>query len=214
MNKKVEKISSSNHLNLLKKGGALWNYVRGGPHATLHNGNHTNKYFYPALLDSQPELLQEICKIFIEDLNLKFKTSEKTWIVGLERAGNATAYEIARTLGCRYAFLEKENETSMRTRFPIPSDATIYIADCTFTTGGSIEKAIKALKNLGTIQKDIFIIANRSQSKVLDFDGEHYVIRSFINFGYEEWSPDDCPMCAEGSLALKPKQNWRKFNNK
>jgi len=102
-----------------------------------------------------------------------------------------------------------------RTSRPMPEDRTLCVED-TVTTGGSVERAIKAVSETGTtIAPFVLALMNRSgQSRV---EHGNYRILSLITEHMPTWDPNKgeaCPLCELGSKAIHAKgpEEWSQLN--
>ena len=126
-----------------------------------------------------------------------------------------TGYELARSLDVRSIFVEKkEGGMELRRGFNIAKGEKIIICEDIITTGGSALKAAKAIESLGGEVVAFASLANRGFCKRVGGQSEakaecslparHVPLFSLDDFTFEMYAPEDCPMCKEGSTAIKP----------
>jgi orotate phosphoribosyltransferase len=117
-------------IELLRSAGAL---LEG--HFLLSSGNHSNAYIQCALLLARPEIAHD----FMEDMAEHYREQKIDTVAAPAVGGIIVAYEIAKILGKRAIFLERENGVmSLRRGFSISRGERILIVEDVITTGGSV----------------------------------------------------------------------------
>ena len=77
------------------------------------------------------------------------------------------------------------------------------------TTGGSVDLTIDAVESSGgAVMPFILVLVNRSG--LTEASGKKII--TLINRPMPMWIPDECPLCREGSEAIRPKDNWARLN--
>jgi len=128
--------------------------------------------------------------------------------------GILAGYELARALGARFIFTERvDSVMTLRRGFTVSKDENILICEDIITTGGSalesaecVEKdganivAFAALANRGFCKRENSDIEAKESCK-LPKDVPFFALDDFI---FEIYSPDNCPLCVDGSIAYKP----------
>ena len=79
------------------------------------------------------------------------------------------------------------------------------------TTGGSVDLTAEAVTNAGgVVLPFVIILVNRSG--LTEVNGKKIV--ALIDRPMPMWTPDECPLCKQGSEALRPKgtENWDRLN--
>ena len=100
-------------LELLKKSDAL---LEG--HFILSSGKHSNRYIQCAKLIENPVYCEEVAKIIAD--KLKEEGIEVDLCVGPAMGGVIISYELARALGVKAIFTERENgQMTLRRGFPV-----------------------------------------------------------------------------------------------
>lgn len=80
------------------------------------------------------------------------------------------------------------------------------------TTGGSVELTVKAIeKEGGIVLPFVAVLVNRSGLKMV---GDKKIV-ALIDQEMPMWDPKDCPLCRQGSEAIRPKENenWARLNS-
>ena len=131
-----------------------------------------------------------------------FRKSEVQVVAGPTTGGIILAYEVARQLGVRGIFAEKEESAgrAFRRGFRIDPGERVLIVDDILTTGGSIREVIEAVKKLEGNIVGIGVLVDRSPQKV-DFG---IPLFSCLRAGGGDLQPEECPLCAAGIPLVKP----------
>jgi orotate phosphoribosyltransferase len=88
---------------------------------------------------------------------------------------------------------------TLRRGFEISSDDRVLIVDNAMTDGGSKREVVEMAKSLGAEVVGVAIIVDRSSDVSLGVP-----LESLIALDTQEWKPEDCPLCAEGSAPVSP----------
>lgn len=206
-----------------KELGALWIHDENPkrPHACLTSGNHSNGFFNGTLVIQDPNVLQNTCK----DLVVKIQEVQKelhfqpTWVIGPAFGAITIAHEVAKVLFvCRFGFTEpvvEDGEKKMILKRFSVEDQDVLLVEDVMTTGSTTIKTAQAVKEKGgKIVPAIGVLVNRSGMEYLDC-GEgigKLKIVALIDKPMPMWTPEECPLCKEGSEAIRPKRNWDKLN--
>ena len=122
-------------------------------------------------------------------------------VAGRATGGIILAYEVAKSLGVKNIFGERENGVmTFRRGFKVePTDKVLVLEDVV-TTGGSVKELIDCVRQAGAEVIGVASLVNRSGGRV-DFG---VPFKSLVNLDITTYQPDDCPMCKAGSVAYKP----------
>lgn len=166
-------------------------------HFRLTSGLHAAKYLQCAQLLQYPHEAGPLC----EQLAEYFKDSGATVVAGPATGGIILAYEVAKALGVKNIFGERENGVmTFRRGFKVePTDKVLVLEDVV-TTGGSVKELIECVRAAGAEVVGVASLVNRSGGRV-DFG---VPFKSLVNLDITTYQPEDCPMCKEGSVAYKP----------
>ena len=166
-------------------------------HFLLSSGRHAGFYLQCARLLQYPEVAGPLCA----QLAQKFAGLGVTVVAGPATGAIIISYEVARALGVKSVFSERENgRMCFRRGFEIsPADKVLVVEDVV-TTGGSGKEVIAAVQALGAQVVGAGAIADRSGGKV----DMGVPLKSLITLEIESFLPEECPLCAGGSQAVKP----------
>jgi len=181
-------------------------------HFLLASGNHSKRYLQSAKVLENPKRAELICNA-LADMIQKSGIQIDT-VCAPALGGVLAGYELARSLGVRSIFVEKkEGGMELRRGFEVAKGENILICEDIITTGGSAMKAALAIEDLGANVVAFASLANRGfckrEGSSLEAQ-EACKLSSSVpffaldDFTFEMFSPEECPMCQEGSIAIKP----------
>lgn len=186
---------------ILKESGVL---MEG--HFLLTSGRHSNKYMQCARILEQPHFTKEIGKHLAEH----FKDEKVDIVIGPAMGGIIMSYEVARQLGCRNLFAEREDgKMALRRGFNIPKGARVVVAEDVVTTGGSVQEVIDIVKEQGGEVIGVAVLVDRSNGTV-DF-GTRFV--PAYRADVVSYEAEACPICQKGDVELV-KPGSRKLSTK
>jgi orotate phosphoribosyltransferase len=181
-------------------------------HFILSSGNHSNRYLQSAKVLEEPKratLLTKALADMIKESNIKIDT-----VCAPALGGILAGYELARALGVRSIFVERKKGTmELRRGFKVAKGEKILICEDIITTGGSAMEALEIIETLGAEVVAFASLANRGFCKregtaitpkpecKLPTDRPLFALDDFL---FEMYTPKECPMCKEGSKAIKP----------
>jgi orotate phosphoribosyltransferase len=185
-------------------------YLEG--HFMLSSGNHSQFYLQSAKVLESPKTAQlladELAKQ-IEAYGLKVDT-----VCSPALGGILAGYELARALGARFIFTERvEGNMSLRRGFEISQGEKFIICEDIITTGGSALESAKIVESLGGEVLAFAGLANRgfcariggmSESKHQAKLPSDKPLFALGDFEFEIYEPENCPLCKNGSKAIKP----------
>jgi orotate phosphoribosyltransferase len=217
--------SEDDWIELYQKKGALWLHDNNPkrPHALLTSGKHSNGFFNSELVMEDPVLLDEACTDLMDILFTGyFNFGLPQRVVGPAMGAITLAHDLARKIGhrrswpCLRAYVEKEGEgESARMIFKrtnICAGERVLLVEDVLTTGGSVDMATKAIEDVGgVVLPFVVVLVNRSGLK--EVNGKRIV--ALIDRPMPMWNPDECPLCQQGSEAIRPKtpiENWARLN--
>ncbi len=171
-------------------------------HFRLTSGLHSPGYLQSALVLQHPhhaELLGRRLAAALSDL-----TSGQPigLVISPALGGLIIGHEVARALGVRFLFTERdaERKMSLRRGFTIaPGEKSVVIEDV-ITTGGSTKEVIDVVRALGGVPVAAGSIIDRSGGAA-DLGIPR---RSLETLSVPVYEPAECPMCRNGEPLTKP----------
>jgi orotate phosphoribosyltransferase len=175
-------------------------YLHG--HFRLTSGLHSPEYLQCALVLQYPKHAERFGQL----LAAEFRRMQPTLNVGVVAApaigGLAIGHEVARALGARFIFTERDasGQMTLRRGFSVEPAETAVVVEDVITTGGSTREVIDVLKGAGAYVIGAGSIIDRSGGAV-DVGVPRVALRTLNAVTYP---PESCPLCAEGQPVVKP----------
>jgi orotate phosphoribosyltransferase len=167
-------------------------------HFLLASGLHSPVYWEKFQVMQYPEYTEQLCRMIADH----FRKQGIQVVAGPTTGGIILAYEVARQLGVRGIFAEKDETGGrvFRRGFRIDPGERVLIVDDIFTKGGSIREVIDAVNGSGGNIVGIGVMVDRSPEKV-DFGIPFF---SCHRAEVVTYPPEQCPLCAKGIPLVKP----------
>lgn len=180
-------------MELFEKSGAV---LHG--HFILTSGLHSDTYMQCAKLFEYGDISEKLCAEAAE----KVKKYRPDVIVSPATGAIIFGYELAKQLGVPNMFAEREKDGNfaLRRGFELKPGSHVVVAENVVTTGGSVKEVIDLIRKLGSDVVAVVEVVDRSAGKV-DFGVPN---ESLLCIDVKTYNPNECPMCKEGSPAVKP----------
>ena len=177
---------------IFKKSGAV---LEG--HFLLTSGLHSPIYWEKFRVLQFPNFTEQLCQL----IAAHFGEQGIQVVAGPTTGGIILAHEVAKQLGVRCIFAEKEGaERIFKRGFSVDPGERTLVVDDILTTGGSIREVITAVNKLGGKITGIGILVDRSEQKI-DFGVPLFSCHRSETITYK---PQDCPLCAAQIPLVKP----------
>ncbi len=169
-------------------------------HFELRSGLHSNQFFQCALVLQYPRIAGQLCEALVEKMKAELADMEVDTVIAPAMGGITIGHDVARALGVRFIFVEKEdNELKLR-RFKIKEGERFVIAEDVVTRGGRVQETIDIVNENGGVVAAIGILVNRSGGKA-EFEAP---LVSLLEIEPVTYDPSDCPLCKEGLNLIHP----------
>jgi len=180
-------------ISLFEDSGAL---LRG--HFLLTSGLHSPVYLQCALVLQNPANAEQLGRALAE----RFKGEKIDAVVAPAIGGILVAHEVARALGTRALFTEREGGImTLRRGFHLERGERVLVVEDVVTTGGSTRETIDAVRQAGGVVVGAGSLVDRSGGSV-DLGVPRAALVSLLVAAYD---PFNCPQCREGLLPpVKP----------
>lgn len=166
-------------------------------HFRLSSGLHSEKYLQCALVLQYPDVAAKLAKA----LAGKFSSDKIDVVIGPALGGITLAYEVARAIGTRGLFTERQDgKMVLRRGFSIANGEKVLVVEDVITTGGSTKEVIDVVKALDGRVVGVASIIDRSDSPI-DF-GVRF--ESLAKLKIETFKEGDCPLCKKNIPVTKP----------
>jgi len=187
---------------MFEKAGA----IRRG-HFELSSGLHSGTYVQCALVLQYPRFAEKLGQA----LAALFSDARIDAVVSPALGGVIIGQEVARALpahgdslggGVPAMFVERDagGVMCLRRGFSLKPDTHVLVVEDVWTTGGSTQEAISVVEEAGGRVVAAGALIDRSGGKI-EFPVES---NALIELLIESYEPHDCPLCRQGTVAVKP----------
>lgn len=184
-------------LEIFKSTGA---YLQG--HFRLTSGLHSAEYLQCALVLQHPAAAEKLGRLLAEELRAHAPDGVRL-IVSPALGGLIIGHEVARAMGARFIFTERDpitKEMVLRRGFSVSPGEPALVVEDVITTGGSTQDVIEVLTAAGAK-----VLAAGS---IIDRSGGHANVGvprvALATLQVAAHYPEKCPMCVLGIPVTKP----------
>jgi len=176
-------------------------------HFELSSGRHSETYMQCALVLQYPRFAEKLGQA----LASLFSDARIDVVVSPALGGVIIGQEVARALpspkdmvggGVPALFVERDANGIMMLRrgFSLQPDQHVLVVEDVWTTGGSTQETIQVVEEAGGRVVAAGALIDRSNGQV-EFPVES---NALVELEVKSYEPDDCPLCRQGSVAVKP----------
>lgn len=170
-------------------------------HFLLTSGLHSPRYLQCALVLQHPATAEKLCAALAAKAQADANIGPIDLVIAPALGGVIVAHEVARALGVRALFTERQEAgMTLRRGFQINPGERCFVVEDVVTTGGSTREVIEVVRALGGVVAGAGSLIDRSGGAV-DLGVPRHALGTLEVPSYKA---DDCPMCQEGSTAIKP----------
>lgn len=179
-------------LRLFRESGALLD-----GHFVLRSGLHSRQFFQCALaLQSMP-----VVERFGAALADPLRALAPATVIAPAMGGLVIGQEVARQLGCRFIFAEKEEgRLVLRRGFRLSPGERVVVVEDVVTLGGRVRETLDIVRQHGAVPVAVAMLVDRSAGKV-DLGVPCY---SLIRLHVETFAPEALPPDLAALPAVKP----------
>ena len=182
-------------LNIFRETGAL---LEG--HFVLRSGLHSRQFFQCAIALQQMPVVEQLGA----ELANRVRNIDATTVVAPAMGGLVIGQEVARQLGVRFIFLEKEDGLLvLRRGYAIEPNEKILIVEDVVTRGGRAQEAINIVREHGGSLQAVAVLVDRSNGKYKPDVPLHSLLQMVV----ETFEPDNLPEDLRVTKAVKPGSN-------
>lgn len=186
-------------LALYEKTGAL---MRG--HFRLTSGLHSDVYLQSALVLQHPEHAEALGRT----LGDAFQDAGARTVLAPAIGGILVAHEVARALGVRAIFAERQDgRLTLRRGFTLAPGEKVLVVEDVVTTGGSTRETIEVARAAGAEVVGAASIIDRSRPSTGSGQAAAHLdvpYHALATVSLPTFEPGSCPLCAAGSPVVKP----------
>lgn len=183
-------MTSEQLLDLLAKRGALLS-----GHFRLSSGKHSDRFIQKFRIFEDPPTAEAVCAA----LAAKLVPFAPQAVVSAAVGGIIPGYIVARNLGVRDIFVEKEaGVPALRRGFSLLPGERVVIVEDVMTTGKSAAEVAEVVESKGAIVCAIGAIVKRGHVDV------PYPVVPLLELALADFAPEECPLCRQGSAIDDP----------
>jgi orotate phosphoribosyltransferase len=173
--------------SLLREAGAV---LEG--HFQLASGLHSGLYIEKFRLLERPPQTDALCRMIADWA----RGLSPALVAGPTTGGIIVSYEVARHLGLRSIFAERDEGggRGLQRGFRVAPGERVLVVDDVLTTGGSIRDVLDAVRALGGEPVGVGVLIDRSGGQV-DFGVPLF---GCLALNLPAYAPGDCPLCEQG----------------
>lgn len=170
-------------------------------HFLLTSGLHSPRYLQCALVLQHPRVAEQLCVALAEQARGDERIGAIDLVIAPALGGVVVAHEVARALGTRALFTERQDGgMKLRRGFTLrPSERCLVVEDVV-TTGGSTREVMDLVAQHGGVVAGAASLIDRSGGAV-DLGVPRHALAVLE---VPTWQPEACPLCMAGSTAIKP----------
>lgn len=166
-------------------------------HFRLSSGLHSGQYLQCALMLQYPDMAEK----FAKELANKFSKDRIGVVIGPAMGGITLAYEVARALGARGIFAEREaGAMTLRRGFSVAPGERALVVEDVVTTGASTKEVAEIVKTAGAEVAGVGCIIDRSEAPI-DFGAR---FERLAKIKADLFKEEACPLCKSGAPIAKP----------
>lgn len=185
-------MTTNEALRLFRESGAL---LEG--HFILRSGLHSRQFFQCALALQQMPVVERFGAALAESL----RELGATTVISPAMGGLVIGQEVARQLGLRFIFAEKEEgKLVLRRGFKIAPGERLLVVEDVVTKGGRVQETVDIVRAHGGIVAGVAMVVDRSNGRV----NLGVPTVSLIALNVETFAPDNLPPDLAGIPASKP----------
>ena len=166
-------------------------------HFRLSSGRHSGEYWEKFSVLQWPHYVEKLCAEIVR----RYESENVAVVLGPTTGGILLAFEVARQLGVRALYAEKEDgQRVLRRGFVLEPGTRTLIVDDVMTSGGAVKECLDlAAKHEAEIVGAALLVDRSGGAVNLGVRME-----SLLHVKAETFAPEDCPLCAAGIPIREP----------
>jgi orotate phosphoribosyltransferase len=176
-------------------------YLHG--HFRLTSGLHSGEYLQCAKVLAHPEYAERLGRALSAKIRPLINGGAIDIVVAPAMGGIIIGHEVARALGARSLFTERDaatNSMTLRRGFEIAAGERAVVIEDVITTGGSTREVVDAITAAGAHVLAAGSIIERSGGRA-EVGVTRVALETLEAVAYQ---PEECPLCREGLPLVKP----------
>lgn len=169
-------------------------------HFILSSGLHSDRYIQCALVLQHPRAAEQLGATLAEKFRA-LSVEAPSVVVAPALGGVLVAHEVARALGVRALFTERqEGVMSLRRGFRLAPNEPALVVEDVMTTGLSTRETMDCVRRAGARVIAAGALIDRSGGAV-DLGVPK---NALVTLTVKNYDPSECPLCKAGVPAVKP----------
>jgi orotate phosphoribosyltransferase len=171
-------------------------------HFRLTSGLHSPEYLQCALVLQHPAHAERLGAKLASELRGAAGTTAIGVVISPAMGGLIIGHEVARALGTRFLFTERDasGKMTLRRGFSLQPDEAAVVVEDVITTGGSTREVVGIVKAAGARPIAAGSIIDRSGGRA-EAGAPRVALATLEVVSYP---PEDCPLCRQGLPVIKP----------
>ncbi len=166
-------------------------------HFRLSSGLHSPGYLQCALVLQHPREAETLGAA----LGAMVRSLGAVTVLSPAMGGIVIGQEVGRALGVRAIFAERQDGVlTLRRGFALDPGEKVIVVEDVVTTGGSTRETVEVARAAGAMVAGACAIVDRSGGK----QGLDVPFHALLPMDVKTYSPDTCPLCAQGVPVVKP----------
>ena len=164
-------------------------------HFRLSSGRHSDRFIQKFRILEDPEVVERLAA----ELAARVRGFAPNVVVSAAVGGIVLGYEVARHLGTKAIFVEKEDGVPvLRRGFALGPGDRAFVVEDVVTTGGSVREVLDVVRSRGAETVAVGVIVRRQP---IDFGLPTFALLDLPVVSYD---PADCPQCMNGESLTEP----------
>ena len=177
-------------LALLEQRGAMLS-----GHFVLSSGLHSDRFIQKFRIFEDPPTAEAVCGALADLL----RSSKPQVVVSAAVGGIIPGYVVAKALGVRDIFVEKEAGVPvLRRGFAIAPGERVAVIEDVMTTGKSVAEVIEVVKRAGGELVAIGAVVKRGKPSL------PLPVTALLDLPLRDFAPDECALCEQGMPISDP----------
>lgn len=170
-------------------------------HFLLSSGLHSTRYLQCALVLQRPPIAEQLCSALAAKVREDARIGQIDVVVAPALGGVIVAHEVARALGLRALFTERQDGAMvLRRGFEIMPGERALVVEDVVTTGGSTREVMAVVADRGGVTVAAASLIDRSGGAV-DLGVPRHALAVLE---VPTYVAAQCPLCQQGVPVVKP----------